>query len=77
MEPALIETMIRFEYRGVVYRIWREQPHGSNGIFLEIIQDYEAEPLATAKSLLNVDCVNAVEYTDVSGCGCVLYKTWP
>ena len=76
---------------GWTVRVWRAFPVGSdfNGPpgrtqldadILSVIQRYVETPvgqLEIAKAILAIDHVNAVEITDLSGFGEVLYKDWP
>lgn len=87
-ERILRETMYRDNFLGYQIRVWIQQPHAHIDKFKDVIfkkfcslrQGNNREQLIkklVEHILTEYPKVNAVEYTDSSGCGEVLYKDWP
>lgn len=76
---------------GWVMRVWREHSMEDPGVFnpgrnqidpdilgrVSQFSNIGTLPLEIARAVLNLERVNAVEVTDMTGFGDVLYKDWP
>lgn len=83
MEPKFIESMTqRVELDGSKYRVWRGESE-IDLVYPETITDIGNVLLECTdvrrrlEGLLALDRVTTVEYTNLHGCGVVLYKEWP
>jgi hypothetical protein len=72
--------MSKFNVGPWTFRVWREQVslHYDNDDLWKVTHRQQMEGVKdVALRLLQLDRVNAVEFTDREGNGEVLYKDWP
>jgi hypothetical protein len=80
----LFEDMIRAETRGLVCRIWREQPPPQYDVSNDDLQQTAIKLMRGNSNLTEIvtvlvaiDCVNSVEVVDRGGNGICVHKDWP
>lgn len=88
MNPKVIESMTKIGFNKHRIRIWREESSIEQrydetfcelrNIVAKMIESSEEYTIIdVVKRLLEVDRVNAVEYTNTQGNGLILYREWP
>lgn len=91
MSKLLCESMTEWNVPGFRVRVWREESTAfdseerlySRGEVIEAIDrlvestQYRTMFPDVVRKLIELDRVNAVEWTDIDGCGEVLYRDWP